>query len=134
MKSLQKFIVESNINSVNENAYWDRINNTHENMFRYIREYSHAIYNALLYMSDIITVAFRYRYEGGIEKQIEWKKAIKKHAYDDSLLDKDAIRALTDGESKCKPEYKLMVRCAEAELENEDGYEEQLKKAFKSIK
>lgn len=132
MKTLQNFINESNINSIHENAqYWNRINRTHENMFQYIREYSPAIYNALLYMSDICLVAARYKRKN--DENIDWKKAINRYTDNDVLLDKDAIRALTDGESKCKPEYKLMVRCAEAELENEDGYKTQLEKALKSI-
>lgn len=132
MKSLQNFIVGSNINSVNENAYWNRINRTHENMFHYLRDYSPTIYNALLYMSDILLVVARYGNKYNVEN-IDWKKAIKKWANDDVLLDKDAIRALMDGESKCKPEYKLMVRCAEAEFEKKGGYKIQLEKALKSI-
>lgn len=124
MKSLQNFIVEADINDI------------HRNMFYDIRKYSPALYNALLYWSDITLVVARYdrsRNKHGVEN-IDWKKAIKKWANDDVLLDKDAIRALMDGESKCKPEYKLMVRCAEAELEKEDGYEIQIEKALKSIK
>lgn len=133
MKTLQNFINESNINIVHENAqYWNRINRTHENMFHYIREYSPVIYNALLYMSDILLVVARHEMSDNLPN-IDWKKAVKKYANDDCLLDKNAIRALTDGESKCKPEYKLMVRCAEAELENEGGYKIQLEKTLKSI-
>lgn len=133
MKSLQNFIVGSNTNSVNENAYWNHINRTHENMFRYLRDYSPAIYNALLYMSDICLVVARYEMKYN-DENINWKKDIYKFANDDLLLDGNAINALMDGESKCKPEYKLMVRCAEAELKNEGGYKKQLEKSLKYIK
>ena len=130
MKNLNEYINES---SVNENAYWNNINRTHESMFHNIREYAPVIYYTLLYSSDIKMVTFRYRHAHK-DENIDWKNAIYKHANDDVLLDNEAIRALTEGSSKCKPEYKLMVKCAEAEWENDGGYWKQFEKSLKSIK
>ena len=131
MKNLNEYINES---SVHENAqYWNRVNRTHESMFHDIRKHAPAIYYTLLYCSDISCLTFRYRHSHKNE-DINWKEAFNKHADGDELLDNDAIRALMEGSSKCKPEYKLMVRCAEAEWKNEGGYWKQFEKEISSIK
>ena len=115
MKTLQNFINESHIND------WEKIGELLEN-------YSPVIYNAFLHAESIIDFVEEYEPEDDDDESINWGDS-----YGYGTLTDEATEALMYGEGGGEDEYNLMVRCAEAEYENEGGYWKQLEKELKSV-
>lgn len=118
MKTIQNFITEEyKQDEAFKNAGWN------------LEDYSPVIYHACLHADSIIDMVKDYKREYGDEDYINWGE------YDDEYgsLTGEVIEALMNGESECEPEYRLMVRCAEAEWKKTRGYWEQLKKELDPV-
>lgn len=94
-----------------------------------LEDYSPVIYHACLHGDSIVEMVKEYKRDEGDEDYINWGE----YGDDYGSLTSEATEALMAGESECEPEYRLMVRCAEAEWENEKGYWKQLKKELDSV-
>jgi len=117
MKTLQNFITEEY-----------KLEYEHEEAGDALENVSAPLYFACCHANSIMQYVEEYKREFGDEDYINWGE------YDDyESLTSDAQHALMDGESECEPEYRLMVRCAEAEWKKTRGYWEQLKKELKSF-
>ena len=118
MKTIQNFITEefSEAKAL-KYAAWN------------LEDYSPVIYHACLHGDSIVEMVKEYKNEFGDEDYINWGE----YGDDYGSLTSEATEALMAGESECEPEYRLMVRCAEAEWENEKGYWKQLKKELDSV-
>lgn len=119
MKTLQNFI--------NEEFSQDKA-------FKYagwnLEDYSPVIYHACLHADSIIKMVKEYKREYGDEDYINWGE----YGYDYESLTKEATVALMGGEGEeIKPEYNLMIRCAEAEWKKEGGYWKQFKKEIDPV-
>lgn len=113
MKTLQNFITEG---WRDDHAVWR------------LKKYSIALYYAVYHGESIVDMVMEYKREYGDEDYINWGEI-----EDYGTLTDDVYEALMTGESECKPEYRLLVRCAEAEWNNKDGYWKQLEKELKSV-
>lgn len=118
MKTLQNFINEE----YKEKYAWELAG-------CYLEDYSPSIYYACLHGESIMKMVKEYKNDEGDEDYINWGE----YGDDYGSLTSEATEALMAGESECEPEYRLMVRCAEAEWENEKGYWKQLKKELDSV-
>ena len=111
MKTIQNFINES---WRDDHALWR------------LKKYSIALYYAVFHGESIVDLVLEYKREYGDEDYINWGE-IEGHG----TLTDEVYEALMAGEFECEPEYRLLVRCAEAEWEKEDSYWEQLQKELK---
>lgn len=94
-----------------------------------LEDYSPVIYHACLHGDSIVEMVKEYKAEFGDEDYINWGE----YGPEYESLTSEATEALMAGESECDPEYRLMIRCAEAEWENNGGYWKQLKKELDSV-
>jgi hypothetical protein len=118
MKTLHNFITEE----YNQNAAF-------KNAGSNLEDYSPVIYHACLHADSIIEMVKEYKDEFGDEDYINWGE----YGPEYESLTSEATEALMAGELDCEPEYRLMIRCAEAEWENKGGYWKQLEKELKPI-
>lgn len=120
MKNLTNFINES---------YTPNINLVNRHMGEDLKEYSPVIYNAFFYKKSIIKMVEEYKKEFGTDEYINWGEF-----EDYGVLTDEVYDALESGEDACEPEYKLLVKCAEAEWKYlKNGYNKQLEEELKSI-
>lgn len=117
MKTLQNFINEGHGHA-----------NDWENIGENLEKYSLVLYYALLHADSIIEFVEEYEPEDDDDDSINWGDS-----YGYGTLTDDATEALMYGEGSGDPEYNLMVRCAEAEAENEGGYWKQLEKELEAV-
>ena len=112
MKTLQNFITEE----FDEKHEWQEAGCTLEDV-------SKPIYHACCHANSIAQYIEEYKEEFGDEDYINWGE------YEDyESITSEATEALMAGESECEPEYRLMVRCAEAAWKDRGGYWKQLRK------
>ena len=118
MKTLQNFINEEfDEDKAFKYAGWN------------LKDYSPVIYHACLHADSIIEMVKEYKRDEGDEDYINWGE----YGDDYGSLTSEATEALMAGESECDPEYRFMVRCAEAEWENNGGYWKQFKKEIDAV-
>lgn len=94
-----------------------------------LEDYSPVIYHACLHGDSIVEMVKEYKRDEGDEDYINWGE----YGDDYGSLTSEATEALMAGELDCEPEYRLMIRCAEAEWKNKGGYWKQLKKELDSV-
>lgn len=111
MKTIQNFITES---WRDDHALWR------------LKKYSIALYYAVYHGESVGEMVLEYKREYGDDDYINWGEI-----EDCGTLTNDVYEALMAGELECEPEYRLLVRCAEAEWKKEGGYWKQLQKELK---